>query len=64
MTIWQCICLMEYERNGLGVDDRVPYSLDMMDPKEKNRREKIWKRLAKLNRLKEFNGLKKSRTKS
>jgi hypothetical protein len=64
MTIWQCICLMEYERNKLGVDDRIPYSLDMMDPKEQNRRIKLWKKLAKVGKNKEYNGLKKSRTKS
>ena len=43
MVAWQCFCLMEYERNKLGVDDRVPYNLDMMDEEERQKRIKKWK---------------------
>jgi len=43
MVMWQCCCLMEYERHGIGVDDRVPYTLDMMPDKEEvARRIKRW----------------------
>jgi hypothetical protein len=41
---WQCFCLMEYERNKIGIDNRVPYTLDMMDEKERERRIELWKK--------------------
>ena len=50
---WQCMCLMEYERNGIGVDNRVPYTLDMMDEKERERRIELWKKDSK-----KYNGIK------
>jgi len=40
---WNCIALMEYERCDIGIDDRVPYTLDLMDEKERNRRISLWK---------------------
>ena len=54
---WNCMALMEYERCGVGIDDRVPYVLDMMDEEERNRRIKMWKSLASIGRDTEYNGL-------
>jgi len=54
---WNCMALMEYERNGIGIDDRVPYVLDLMNEKERNRRIKIWKELASQGKDSEYNGL-------
>jgi len=54
---WNCMALMEYERNGIGIDDRVPYVLDLMDEKERNRRIEIWKELASKGKDSEYNGL-------
>lgn len=56
-TAWNCIALMSYERHGIGIDDRVPYELDLMDENERLRRIKVWKELAKQDKLKEYNGL-------
>jgi hypothetical protein len=57
MVIWQCICLMEYERCGIGVDDRCPYDLYRMDENERNRRIEMWKKMASEGKLDEYNGL-------
>jgi len=54
---WNCMTLMEYERNGLGTDDRVPYVLDLMDKAERNRRIDLWKKLAGQGKEEEYNGL-------
>ena len=40
---WNCFTLMSYERHGIGVDDRVPYELDLMDLDERKRRIEKWK---------------------
>lgn len=56
---WNCFALMEYERNGIGIDDRNPYDLDLMDDNERNRRIEMWKELASKDKLLEYNGLKK-----
>jgi len=40
---WQCFALMEYERNNIGVDDRVPYNLDLLKKEEQEKRIKEWK---------------------
>lgn len=57
MVIWQCIALMVYEKYDIGVDDRNPYDLDMMDVTEQNRRIKKWVELAQQDKQKEYNGL-------
>jgi len=57
MVIWQCCCLMEYERNKTGIDDRNPYDLSLMDETERNRRIKMWKELAIEGKDSEYNGL-------
>ena len=54
---WNCMALMEYERNGIGIDDRVPYVLDFMDEEERNRRIKLWRELATQGKETEYNGL-------
>lgn len=54
---WNCIALMEYERNNVGIDDRVPYTLDLMDEEERNRRIQMWKMYANAGRDSEYNGL-------
>jgi hypothetical protein len=43
MVIWQCIALMCYEKYKIGVDDRIPYDLDLMDEEELWERIKKWK---------------------
>jgi hypothetical protein len=54
---WNCIALMEYERNGIGIDDRVPYVLDMMDEEERTKRIIRWRTLATNDKISEYNGL-------
>lgn len=54
---WQCLALMEYERNGIGRDDRVPYTLDLMDEELRDKRISMWKTLANQDRLKDYNGM-------
>jgi len=34
---------MEYERNNIGTDDRVPYNLDLVKKEEQEKRIKEWK---------------------
>ncbi len=54
---WNCMALMEYEKHKIGRDDRVPYSLDLMDESERNRRIDMWRTCANEDRLDEYNGL-------
>lgn len=54
---WNCMALIEYERNGIGVDDRVPYSLDLMEVGERERRIELWRKLASDGKDQEYNGL-------
>ena len=54
---WNCFALMEYERNKIGVDDRIPYGLDLMDEKEREERIKLWRKCANENKINEYNGL-------
>jgi hypothetical protein len=48
---------MSYERYGIGIDDRIPYELDLMDPAERARRIDSWKESVIENKDKEYNGL-------
>lgn len=57
MVIWQCCALMVYEKYSIGVDDRSPYDLDMMDEEEQKRRIELWKKLAGEGKHSEYNGL-------
>lgn len=41
---WNCLTLMSYERHNIGVDDRIPYELDLMDKDERIRRIDMWKK--------------------
>lgn len=54
---WNCITLMEYEKNGIGVDDRVPYTLDLMEKEKREAKIKLWKKLADEDKMDEYNGL-------
>jgi hypothetical protein len=54
---WNCFTLMEYERCGIGIDDRCPYALDLIDEEERERKIKEWRKLADEGRDKEYNGL-------
>jgi len=54
---WNCFTLMEYERNNIGVDDRIPYGLDLMDDKLREKRIKLWRKLADEGKDTEYNGL-------
>lgn len=55
---WNCMALMEYERCGIGIDDRVPYVMDLLNEKERNRRIEMWRYLANQDKLGDYNGLK------
>lgn len=54
---WNCMTLMEYQRCKIGIDDRCPYVLDLMDEDEQKRRIDKWKKLANEGRDTEYNGL-------
>lgn len=54
---WNCMALMEYERCKIGIDDRVPYVLDLMESNERERRIKMWLEKAKEDKISEYNGL-------
>lgn len=54
---WNCMTLIEYERNGIGIDDRVPHVLDLMDKAEKDRRLRMWIKLANMGKDNLYNGL-------
>jgi hypothetical protein len=54
---WNCMALMEYERNKIGIDDRVPYTLDLMVLEEREKRIKKWRELADKGMETEYNGL-------
>jgi len=54
---WNCMTLMEYEKHKIGVDDRVPYTLDLMDEAERERRIIMWKKHADEDTMDEYNGL-------
>ena len=54
---WQCLALMEYEKNGIGQDNRVPYTLDLMNKNQREKRITLWKKLANEDKLKDYNGM-------
>jgi hypothetical protein len=54
---WNCIALMEFERNNLGKDDRIPYCLDLMNPEEQALKIKAWRKLADIGKEDDYNGL-------
>jgi len=54
---WNCMALMEYERNKIGIDDRVPYTLDLMVLEEREKRIKKWRELADKGMETDYNGL-------
>jgi len=58
MVVWQCFALMLYEKYSIGIDNRCPYLLDLLDNEEQTKRILIWKALAKEDRLSEYDGLK------
>jgi len=62
MVLWQCAALMVYEKYSIGIDDRNPYDLDLIGSDEQNRRIKLWKKFAKENNLKGYNGIIKNDT--
>lgn len=59
---WNCFTLIEYERNSIGIDDRNPYDLDLIDEDERNRRIKMWKECATAGKDLEYNGLSEEQT--
>jgi hypothetical protein len=58
MVLWQGFTLMVYDKFSLGMDDRCPYFLDLMDKKEQEKRIRKWLYMARNNKLKEYDGLK------
>ena len=59
---WNCLTLMSYERHCIGIDDRVPYELDLLDPDERLRRIHLWKKLTSEGQESEYNGLLEEQT--
>ena len=57
MVLWQGCALLIYEKYSVGVDDRHPYDLDLLNTEEQNRRIDIWKKLTKENKTENYNGL-------
>lgn len=57
MVIWNIFTLMEYERCSIGIDDRNPYDLSLMDENERNKRISKWKELATSGQFEKYNGL-------
>jgi len=57
MAVWNCFSLMSYEKYSVGIDDRHPQDLELMDKKERDKRFQIWNKLIKENRIDEYNGL-------
>ena len=57
MASWNCFSLMSYEKHSVGIDDRHPQDLELMDKKERNKRFYIRNKLIKENRIDQYNGL-------
>jgi hypothetical protein len=57
MVLWNTCALMEYERCSIGIDDRNPYDLSMMDKTKKGNRIKLWLKHAHEDDLEGYNGL-------
>jgi len=57
MAAWNCISLMSYEKYLVGIDNRHPQDLELMDKKERDKRFHIWNKLVKENRIDQYNGL-------
>lgn len=57
-AVWNCFTLMEYEKNKIGIDDRCPYSLDLLDKNEQDKRIEVWRKMADMGIENEYNGLK------
>lgn len=55
---WNCIALMEYERNMIGTDDRNPYTQDLLPDEERQMKIAEWRKLADKGRDSEYDGLK------
>lgn len=54
---WNCFALIEFERNSIGIDDRNPYTLDLMEKEERYIRIQAWRKLADDGKEDEYNGL-------
>jgi hypothetical protein len=54
---WNCIALMEYERNRIGTDDRNPYTQDLLPEHERIAKIALWRKLADEGRDSEYNAL-------
>ena len=42
MVAWNAIALMCYQKNQLGTDNRIPYDMDLLDPREREEKIKVW----------------------
>lgn len=54
---WNCFALIEFEENNIGIDDRIPYCMDLLKPEEREIRIKAWRELADQGKEDEYNGL-------
>jgi len=54
---WNCFALMEYERNQIGIDDRCPYTQDLLPEDEREKKIELWRKLATQGKDKDYNAL-------
>jgi hypothetical protein len=54
---WNAITLMEYERNNLGTDDRVPFNFDLMDSALRQKKIDLWLKCHQNGKADDYNGL-------
>ena len=57
MAVFNALTLMTFEKNLIGIDDRQPMDLDLMDKKERDKRFQLWNKLLIENKLDDYNGL-------
>ncbi len=57
MAAWNAFTLLMFEKSSVGIDDRHPIDLDLIDKKERDARLLIWNKLMLENKLDEYNGL-------
>lgn len=54
---WNCFALIEFEKNDIGIDDRNPYSLDLVSKEEQSLKISAWRKLANEGNEDDYNGL-------
>ena len=57
MAVFNALTLIMFEKYSMGIDDRHPTDLDLMDKKERDARLQTWNKLMIENKLDTYNGL-------